>query len=129
MKTHEQNRNNKRPEIERFDWFIESGFWLVKRTRVKQLHAPELSRNQLILLFDIILQHDWPIEQCFFHIRFFFGGKTKTPCFDLLIEQITINTYWNHFSRSYKNILLLYLDNTVECNVLKLTKYPKELKQ
>ena len=23
MKTHEQNRNNKRTEIERFDWFLE----------------------------------------------------------------------------------------------------------
>ena len=23
MKTHEQNRNNKRTEIQRFDWFIE----------------------------------------------------------------------------------------------------------
>ena len=38
MITHEQNRNNKRTEIERFDWSI--------------LH------------FDVILQHDWPIEQC-----------------------------------------------------------------
>ena len=37
MKTREQNRNNKRTEIERFDWFIERiqtrvAFWLVKRT-------------------------------------------------------------------------------------------------
>ena len=37
MKTREQNRNNKRTEIERFDWFIERiqnarDFWLVKRT-------------------------------------------------------------------------------------------------
>ena len=37
MKTREQNRNNKRTEIERFDGFIEriqtrAGFWLVKRT-------------------------------------------------------------------------------------------------
>ena len=35
-----------------------------------------------------------------------FGGKTKSPCFDLfipwLIKQIT-NTYLNHFSRSYEN--------------------------
>ena len=38
MIRHEQNRNNKRTEIERFDWSI--------------LH------------FDVILQHDWPIEQC-----------------------------------------------------------------
>ena len=37
MKTREQNRNKKRTEIERFDWFTEriqtrAGFWLVKRT-------------------------------------------------------------------------------------------------
>ena len=72
--------------------------------RVKKLHARELSRNQPILRFDIILQHDWPIEQCLLHIRFFFGGKTKRPCFDLfihwLIKQI-MNTCRNHFSRPY----------------------------
>ena len=66
----------------------------------------ELSRNQSILRFDVILQHDWPIEQCLLHIRVFFGGKTKSPCFDLfihwLIKQIT-NNYRNHFSRSYEN--------------------------
>ena len=63
----------------------------------------ELSRNQSTLRFDVILQHDWLIEQCLLHIRVFFGGKTKSPCFDLfihwLIKQIT-NTYGNHFSRS-----------------------------
>ena len=38
MKTHEQNRNNKRTEIERFDWFIEriqtrvAFGWLSKRS-------------------------------------------------------------------------------------------------
>ena len=62
----------------------------------------ELSRNR----FDVILQHDWSIEQCLLHIRVFFGGKTKSPCFDLfihwLIKQIT-NTYRNHFSRTYDN--------------------------
>ena len=56
----------------------------------------ELSRNQSILRFDVILQHDWPIKQCLLHIR----------VFDLfihwLIKQIT-NTYQNHFSRSYEN--------------------------
>ena len=56
--------------------------------------------------FWLVKQHDWPIEQCLLHIRIFFGGKTKRPCFDLfihwLIKQIT-NTYGNHFSRSYEN--------------------------
>ena len=72
---------------------------------MKKLHARELSRNQLILRFDVILEHDWPIEQCLLHGRVFFGGKTKSQCFDLfihlLIKQIT-NTCPNHFSRSYE---------------------------
>ena len=68
---------------------------------MKKLHARELSRNLTILRFDVILQHDWLIEQRLLHIRFFFGGKTKSACFDLfihwLIKQIT-NTfsYENH---------------------------------
>ena len=79
------------------------GFWLVKRTLGWRNFTPdELSRNR----FDVILQHDWSIEQCLLHIRVFFGGKTKSPCFFLfshwLIKQIT-NTYGNHFSRTYEN--------------------------
>ena len=108
----EQNRNNQ-PDGNRAIWLVyrtdtnACGFWLVKRTlRWKKLHARELSRNQSILRFDVILQHDWPVKQCLLHIRVFFGGKTKRPCFDLfiywLIKQITDN-HWNHFSRSYEN--------------------------
>ena len=92
--------------IERFDWFIEriqtrvAFGWLSECWGEKKLHARELSRNQSILRFDVILQHDWPIEQCLLHIRVFFGGKTKRPCFDLfihwLIKQIT-NTYQKPF--------------------------------
>ena len=79
------------------------GFWLVKRTLGwKNFMPEELSRN----CFDVILQHDWSIEQCLLHIRVFFGGKTKRPCFDLfihwLIKQLT-NTYRNHFSRASEN--------------------------
>ena len=79
------------------------GFWLVKRTLGwKNFMPEELSRNR----FDVILQHDWSIEQCLLHIRVFFGGKTKSPCFVLfnhwLTKQLT-NTYRNHFSRTYKN--------------------------
>ena len=116
MKTRQQNRNNKLTEIERFDWFIErtqtrvTFRWLSERSGEK-LHARELSRNQPILRFDVILQHHWPIEQCLLHIRIFFGGKTKRPCFDLfihwLIKQIT-NTYRNLFSRSYENRSISY---------------------
>ena len=54
--------------------------------RLKKLHARELSRNQSILRFDVTFQHDWPIEQCLLHIRVFFGGKTKSSCFDLFIH-------------------------------------------
>ena len=38
---------------------------------MKILHARELSRKQWILRFDVVLQHDWPIEQCLLHIRVF----------------------------------------------------------
>ena len=69
IKTREQNRNNKRTKIERFYWFIEriqtpvAFGWLCERSGGK-IHARELSRNQPIPRFDVILQHDWPIEQC-----------------------------------------------------------------
>ena len=68
IKTGEQNRNNRQTKIEQFDWFIKwiqicvAFGWLSKRSGGK-LHARELSVNQPILLFDIILQHYWPIEQ------------------------------------------------------------------
>ena len=101
MKPREQNRNNKRTEIERFDCFIEriqtrvAFGWLSERSGEKKLHAREHSRNQPILRFDVILQHDWLIEQCLLHIR-----VSKRPCFDLfihwLIKQIT-NTYQTIF--------------------------------
>ena len=87
MKKREQKRSNERTEIEQFDWFIEriqtrvAFGWLSERSGEKR-HVRELSRNQSILRFDVILQHDWPIEQCFLHIRVFFGGKTKSPLAD-----------------------------------------------
>ena len=74
--------------------------------RVKKRHTRELSRNQPIPRFDVILQHDWPIEQCLLHTSVFLVGKTKRLYLDLfihwLIKQIT-NTYRNYFSRSYEN--------------------------
>ena len=109
MKTRKQNKNNKRTETERFDWFIERirtcvPFGWLSECSGEKLHVRELFRNQWILRFDVMLQHDWPIEQC--HIRVFFGGEKKRPCFDLfihwLIKQRT-NTYCNQFSRSYEN--------------------------
>ena len=54
------------------------GFWLVNRTLGwKNFMPQELSRNQRILRYDIILRHDWPMEQCLFHIRVFFGGSVN----------------------------------------------------
>ena len=109
----EQNRKNKRTEIQGFDWFIERiqtrvGFGWLANARVKKFHTRELSRSQSILPFDVILQHDWPIEQCLLYIRIFFGGKTKSPCFDLfihwLIKQIT-NTYGNHYFKVIRKSL------------------------
>ena len=84
-KTREQNRNNKRTEIEPIYWFIEriQTLWLLTNAQVKKLHTQELSRNQSIVHFDVMLQHDWPIEQCLLLIRVFFWGKTKSPCFDV----------------------------------------------
>ena len=49
MKTRERNRNNKRT----LGW--------------KNFMPEEFSRNR----FNVILQHDWSIEQCFLHIRVF----------------------------------------------------------
>ena len=103
MKTTQQNRNNKRTEIEQFDWFIER---IETHVAFGWLSERELSRNQPIFRFDVILRHDWPIEQCLLRIKVFFGGKMKKACVDLfihwLIKQVT-NTYRNHFSRSYEN--------------------------
>ena len=111
MKTRQQNRNNERTEIERYDWFIKriqtcvAFGWLGERSGEKT-SSLRTFYNQSILRFDVILQHDWPIEQCLLHIGVFYGGKTKRQCFDLfshwLIKQMT-NTYRNHFLRSYEN--------------------------
>ena len=117
MKTREQNRNNKRTEIEQYDWSVEriqtlvAFDWFSERSGEKTCHARELSRNQSTLCFDVMLQHHWPIEGYPLHIRVFFGGKTKSPYFDLfihwLIKQI-MNTHRNHFSRSYENRSINY---------------------
>ena len=100
--------------------------WLLvgqANARVKKLHVLELSRNQLILRFDVILQHVWPIDQCFLNTRIFFGGKTKSSCsypiIHWLIKQIT-NTHRNHFSRLHKNrsnacVFLFFSINPCRC--------------
>ena len=105
MKTRKQNRKKQTNE-KRAIWMVyrtdtnARGFWSVKRTlRWKNFMPEELSRNQSILRFDVIPQHDWPINQCLLLIRIFSDGKVKRPFFYLfiygLIKQIT-NTYRNH---------------------------------
>ena len=78
LKTHKQNRNNKRTEIEEFDWFIKRiqmhvAFGWLSKCRVKKLHCRELSRNQsnyfALTSYCNPLQHDWLIEQRLLHIR------------------------------------------------------------
>ena len=58
--------------MKRFDWFIER-----IQTRVAFVWLSE--RSGALLRFDVILQHDWPVEQYLLHITVFFGGKTKSP--------------------------------------------------
>ena len=84
--------------------------WLLiglANARVKKLVMPEnfleISRHfALTSCCNTIGQS----KDALFHIRVFFGGKTKSPYFDLfihwLIKQI-MNTHRNHFSRSYEN--------------------------
>ena len=71
MKAREQNRNDKRTEIERFDWFIEQIQTCLAFGWLK------LSRYQPILRFDVILQHYWPIEQCLLRIKVSLAGKRR----------------------------------------------------
>ena len=62
---------------------------------MKKLHARELSRNQSILRFEVILRHDCQSHNAFSILGFSLVGK-RSPCVDLfihwLIKQIT-NTY------------------------------------
>ena len=54
--------------------------WLLlgqANARVKKRQARELSRNQPILCFHVILQHDYPIEQCLLYLRVFLSGKRR----------------------------------------------------
>ena len=64
----------------------------------------ELSRNHSILRFDVILQNDCPMEQWPLHIRVFFGGKTKSPCFDLLIHWL-IKTTDEHVPKPFFKVI------------------------
>ena len=117
MKTRKQNRDNKQTEIERFDWFIERIQTHVKWTLRRKNFIPE---NILeIALTSYCNTIGQLIEQCLLHIRVFFGGKTKRPCFDLfihwLIKQIA-NSYRNHFFMLYENRSISDLNRISFCN-------------
>ena len=111
METREQNRNNKRTEIERFDWFIEriqtrvAFGWLSERSGEKTSCPRTFSKS----IDNSLWRHATTRlanRTSLLHLRVLFGRKRKRPCFDLfihgLIKQIT-NTCRNHFSRSYEN--------------------------
>ena len=69
MKMCEQNRNNKWALKEWFEWFIDltqahvAFGWLSEHSGEKT-SCPRSSKNQSIPCFDVILQQDWPVEQC-----------------------------------------------------------------
>ena len=83
MKTREQNRKSKRTEIERFDWFIEriqtqvAFGWLIEHSENMPENFLEINRYFALTSYCNQLQHDWPIDQCLLHIRFFLAGKRK----------------------------------------------------
>ena len=86
MKTREQNRKNKRTEIERFDWFIEwiqtqvAFGWLIEHSGKKNFMPEnflEINRYFAFTSYCNQLQHDWPIDQCLLHIRFFWRENEK----------------------------------------------------
>ena len=93
------------------------GFWLVKRTvRWKNFKLENFLEIYRYFALTSYCNTTGQSNKCFPHTRVFFGGKTKIPSFDLfvhwLIEQI-MNTYQNHFSRSYENrsIISIYQAN------------------
>ena len=100
------------------------GFWLVKWTLGwKKLRARELSRNQPILRFDVILQHDWPIEKWLLHIRFFGGWGNEEAMFwsfQPLADETNNEHLRNHFSRLYENRSNVYLR---QVNFTKTTRF------
>ena len=80
-----QTKQKKQTNGNRANWLVyrahtnARGSWLIKRTLGwKKLMPEELSRTQSILRFDIILQHDWPIEQCLLHIRIFWQENEES---------------------------------------------------
>ena len=116
MKTCEQNRNNKRTEIERFDWCMKriqthlAFDWLSERSGKQTSCAKNFLEIALTSYCNTIGQSNNA-----FSILGLLGGKTKRPCFDLFIHWLMkqrTNTHRNLFSRSHENrsmVNVLYL--------------------
>ena len=65
FKTRKQNKDDKRTDRERFASFIERIQTHVAFGWLRKNFMPEnFLDDQIMLCFDVILQHDWPIEQC-----------------------------------------------------------------
>ena len=104
MKTREQNRNNKRTEIERFDWFIErtqtrvAFGWLGCKNFMPE-NILEINRYLALLSYCNTIGQS---NKAFSILGFSLAGKRRV--YFLIFSSIdkTNNTYRNHFSRSYE---------------------------
>ena len=112
MKTRERNRNNKRTEIERFDWFIQliqtrvAFGWLSERSGEKTSCPKNLL--EIIRYFALTLycntiglsNNGFSILGCSL------AGKRRVHV--LIFQKQLTNTSRNHFSRSYENRSIMF---------------------
>ena len=83
--------------------------WLSEHSGEKNFMQQQISRNQPIVCFDVILQHDWPIEQHLLYTKVFFDRITQRRCFDLFIHWLikqqtrTETTFQGHMKISLIN--------------------------
>ena len=87
--------------------------WLSKRLAKKNFMLEELSRNQSILRFDVISQHDWPIEQCLLHTEIFFGRKTRSLC--LIFHALGDKTNNEHLPKPFFKVIRKSLYSSTGC--------------
>ena len=113
MKTGEQNRNNKRTKIKRFDWFVEliqthlAFGWLSERSAEKTLCPKNFLEITLTSYYNTIGQ----ANNAFSILGFSLAGKRRVHVLFFFIHwpiKQKTNTYGNHFSRSYENRSNIY---------------------
>ena len=112
MKTREQNRNNKRTEIEQYDWFVEQiqtlvAFdWLSERSREKLLMRENFLEISRYFALTSCCNTIGQSKDAFSILGFSLAGKRRVHVLIFfihwLIKQI-MNTYRKDFSRSYEN--------------------------